>query len=76
MEDLSALLTGAKMARVESAVTLELDCAIRITTDRLGGGNQRSEAVRKLLAAGVAADPELTRLALDMAARIRTGRAE
>lgn len=72
-EATAALLTGPKAYRVEGSVTLELDCALRIMTDRLGGGNQRSEAVRRLMARGVAADPELTRLALDMAAQLRSG---
>lgn len=75
-EAMAAMLTGPRSHRLEGSVTLELDCAIKVMTGRLGGGHQRSEAARRLLARGVAADPDLTALALDMAARIRSAHGE
>lgn len=66
-EDMLQLVTGPYTGRVEAAVSEAMDAAVEIMAERHGGAQQRSSAIRRLLARGIAADPELMREAIDRA---------
>lgn len=70
-EDMLQLVAGPMPKRAEAAITDATHCAIEIMAERIGGGNMRSAAIRRLLARGIAADPELMREAIDRAQQQR-----